>query len=331
MDNSIINLILQTKKIAYAITDQNMVVVETGGSLDILHNTPFHCQKSTMLDLVPELVGNEQVLFDILNGDLEAFKIDMINQKTADGCICYLSLDVIPITDEKRQAKGLLLLMEDVNDFGQQRQEISQERNELSLLKDAYRIKIEQLHNEIEEKKQANEYLEFLSRIDGLTGIANRRYFDEKLVQEYKRHSRSGLPLSIIMLDIDHFKLFNDSYGHLKGDECLRQVAQLIKTQVARSTDLVTRYGGEEFACILPETGASDAKTIARNIQLAVSNAAIYHIASQTGWLTISLGVITAKCQANGSPEDLIAMADQQLYIAKANGRNNICSTIQNC
>jgi len=122
-----------------------------------------------------------------------------------------------------------------------------------------YRLKAEQLHREMEEQRRIRELFEKLSRVDDLTGIANRRHFNERLEQEYARHNRTGRYLSLIMLDIDHFKEFNDKFGHIKGDDCLRKVAQVINKIVARKTDLVARFGGEEFACIMPETNSKAA------------------------------------------------------------------------
>jgi diguanylate cyclase (GGDEF)-like protein/hemerythrin-like metal-binding protein/PAS domain S-box-containing protein len=185
---------------------------------------------------------------------------------------------------------------------------------------------------EITERKQAekaleesNRKLEFLSNTDGLTGIANRRRFDEVLAKEYTRHARSGAELSLILLDIDLFKSFNDYYGHVKGDECLQQVAQVIADCVARATDLVARYGGEEFACILPETDSNGAVAIAEKIRQGIMAQAIPHKGSSVAdCVTASLGVITVKCHADRSAVDFVAQADELLYLAKSSGRNRV-------
>jgi len=162
---------------------------------------------------------------------------------------------------------------------------------------------------EITKRKQAeealeesNRKLEALSNTDGLTGIANRRRFDEVLAQEYARHARSGAELSLILLDIDYFKLFNDCYGHVSGDECLQLVAQVIADCVARPADLAARYGGEEFACILPETDSSGAVVIAEKIRRQIMARAIPHKDSKVAdCVTASLGVVTVQCTADGS------------------------------
>lgn len=173
--------------------------------------------------------------------------------------------------------------------------------------------------------EKANRTLEALSLTDGLTGIANRRRFDEVLAREHARHARSGAELSLIMLDIDHFKSFNDCYGHVSGDACLRQIAQVMAACASRPADLVARYGGEEFACILPETDSSGALAIAEKIRRDIIARAIPHKGSNVaGYVTASLGVATVHCTPEGSPVDLIAQADEQLYLAKSTGRNRV-------
>lgn len=190
-----------------------------------------------------------------------------------------------------------------------------------------YRLKAEQLSREVEEEKKTKELFEKLSTIDGLTGVSNRRHFDHMLEQEYMRHSRNGQELSLIMLDIDHFKNFNDTYGHLKGDDCLKTIAQTIKSLVARTTDTVARYGGEEFVCILPETQIQAATQIAQSIRQTVFDLAIPSRASTTAdRVTVSIGVITARCHPKGSLNALMERVDEQLYLAKANGRNRVSS-----
>jgi diguanylate cyclase (GGDEF)-like protein/hemerythrin-like metal-binding protein len=170
-----------------------------------------------------------------------------------------------------------------------------------------------------------NHQLETLSNTDGLTGIANRRHFDKVLAQEYARHARSGAELSLVLLDIDYFKSFNDCYGHVAGDECLRQVAQVLADCLVRPADLAARYGGEEFVCILPETDSSGAVTIAEKIRRGIMARAIPHKESTVAdCVTVSLGVITGQCSAGGLVMDFIAHVDEQLYRAKSSGRNRV-------
>jgi diguanylate cyclase (GGDEF)-like protein/hemerythrin-like metal-binding protein len=187
-------------------------------------------------------------------------------------------------------------------------------------------------HADITERKQAekaleesNRKLEALSVTDSLTGIANRRRFDEVLFHEHSRHSRSGENLSLIMLDIDHFKKVNDLYGHTYGDDCLKRIASVIGDCVTRSADLAARYGGEEFACILPETNHYGAIAIAEKIRLGISNLKIPNTASDVAnHITASLGLVTIQCTADIHAEDIVARADALLYQAKARGRNRL-------
>lgn len=178
---------------------------------------------------------------------------------------------------------------------------------------------------DITERRRAQELLKSLASTDGLTNLANRRQFDERLAREFAAHSRSGGELSMILLDIDHFKAFNDTYGHVGGDDCLRRVAQLIGQTVPRVTDLAARYGGEEFACILPMTTLKMATQIAERIRTGIERLAIPHCQSSVaGHVTASLGVITTRCRPGGSAVDIVTLADEQLYRAKSGGRNQV-------
>lgn len=175
------------------------------------------------------------------------------------------------------------------------------------------------------ELKQAREQLTQMVTTDAMTGLANRRCFDDVLSLEHARHARSGAELSVIMLDVDHFKLFNDSYGHVRGDDCLQQVARAIDGVVVRATDLVARYGGEEFVCILPGTSLVGAIAIAEKIRLAIMALAIPHGASSAAsCVTASLGVFTTCCDLDTSVLNIVAQADEQLYAAKSGGRNRV-------
>jgi len=166
---------------------------------------------------------------------------------------------------------------------------------------------------------------EALSITDGLTGIANRRCFDEVIAQEFSRHVRSGGLLTLIMLDVDCFKSFNDHYGHVCGDDCLRQIAGVIDNCMARPGDLVARYGGEEFACILPDTDQRGAMLIAERIRQSIVSLAIPHeFADAADCVSASLGVVTVRCDRNKSASDIVVEADAMLYRAKALGRNRV-------
>jgi diguanylate cyclase (GGDEF)-like protein len=160
---------------------------------------------------------------------------------------------------------------------------------------------------------------------DSLTRLANRRHFDEALNREFFRLKRSGSPLSLIMLDVDYFKRFNDSLGHLAGDDCLQQMAEALRAVVERAPDLVARYGGEEFAVILPETGPMGALNLAERIRQAVEELAIPHPDSLiANHVTVSLGVVTVSPAGLGAPEAILALADEAMYGAKQGGRNRV-------
>lgn len=161
-----------------------------------------------------------------------------------------------------------------------------------------------------------------LALTDGLTGVANRRYFDELLSLEWKRCQRNQLSLSVIFIDIDFFKRYNDFYGHIKGDECLKAIASILKAVLNRPGDLVARYGGEEFTCLLPETGVFGASYKAEELELAVRALNIPHDKSEVAPIvTISLGVATAQQVTGEDPSALVSAADKLLYQAKAEGR----------
>jgi len=172
---------------------------------------------------------------------------------------------------------------------------------------------------------EANRALEKLSSQDGLTGIANRRQFDKVLANEWNRAMRNRTPISLLMLDIDYFKLYNDTYGHQKGDSCLKAVAQVLKENEKRPADLAARYGGEEFAVILPETDGRGAHEIAVTILEKIRAAAIPHKTSRvSALLTASLGVATTTADRGNQPDILVHQADRALYQAKEQGRNQV-------
>ncbi len=173
--------------------------------------------------------------------------------------------------------------------------------------------------------KRKTDLLESLVSIDGLTEIPNRRRFDEMLDHEWRRTMRVAAPLSMIMMDIDFFKNFNDNYGHAVGDECLRKVAHTLEYSIKRASDFVARYGGEEFAAILPETTIEAALTIAERIRSNVENLAIPHAFSHVSeHVTLSLGAATLIPTGAMAPNNLIEAADKALYKAKEAGRNRV-------
>ena len=177
--------------------------------------------------------------------------------------------------------------------------------------------------------QEANQLLNQLSYLDGLTGIANRRYFDETLNKAWANSSISHTPITLIMFDIDYFKKYNDTYGHLTGDSCLQSIAQAINNQIAVNTDYTfCRYGGEEFALISPSTGIEVGTNIANQIKETIQLLKIPHISSDIADIvTLSIGVASLVPSGSVMPQELIQMADEALYISKTKGRNTISST----
>jgi len=190
----------------------------------------------------------------------------------------------------------------------------------------------ELLENEIAERRraenaltEANKKLELLAWLDGLTGIANRRKFDEYIHQEWERARREQIPLSLILVDVDFFKLYNDKLGHLMGDDCLKKVASILHYIVRKSTDLVARYGGEEFVLVLPNTPQEGAIILAGRIQYTIAAEKIIHPnSSVSDYLTLSMGINTKVPDTIMQVTDFINMADQALFKAKKAGRGRI-------
>jgi diguanylate cyclase (GGDEF)-like protein/PAS domain S-box-containing protein len=175
--------------------------------------------------------------------------------------------------------------------------------------------------------KAAYEEVERLAVVDPLTGIANRRRFEEYLDAEWRRAIREQKPLSMVMVDVDLFKLFNDSYGHVRGDECLKQIAEATMEVVARAGDVAARYGGEEFAIVLPNTDEKGALAITKQLWSSVWNQRISHEASPYGIVTISAGCATITPRLGVGPSQLVDWADRAMYEAKRQGRNRVCTS----
>jgi diguanylate cyclase (GGDEF)-like protein len=185
---------------------------------------------------------------------------------------------------------------------------------------------------DISERKALEEKLSTLALTDGLTGLANRRAFDEALDREWKRTLRDGSQISLLLLDIDNFKQFNDRYGHQVGDDCLRAVAAALRG-IVRATDIAARYGGEEIAVVLPATDTAGAVDVAEKARSAVEALQITHECNPAGagWVTASVGVATALSRHGGTmrmPESLLLAADNALYKAKREGRNQVATSL---
>lgn len=171
----------------------------------------------------------------------------------------------------------------------------------------------------------ANQELVRISSSDSLTGVANRRHFDDAISVEWRRSRRHSNSLALLMCDVDHFKLYNDTYGHLAGDECLRRIAWTISRHTERPSDIVARFGGEEFAVILPETTIGGALIVAEKIRQGVRELNIAHGSSPSGLVTLSIGIASAAPGFDNPHDDLILSADRALYRAKSEGRDRVC------
>jgi len=205
---------------------------------------------------------------------------------------CYLAIDAGPIFDDEGK---LIAVVETLRDITQQ--------------------------------KEAQAALQRLATKDGLTGIANRRCFDEALLAEWHRAQRDQTSLALLLVDVDYFKRYNDTYGHQKGDECLKKVAGAMQEKIFRPADLLARYGGEEFVVLMPNTDLHGAQMVAERVQQHVHALAIPHGSSEIdGLVSISVGVATAIPAPQLTAEQLLAAADGALYAAKHAGRNRVSS-----
>jgi diguanylate cyclase (GGDEF)-like protein len=170
----------------------------------------------------------------------------------------------------------------------------------------------------------ANRHLETLAATDALTGVANRRVFDLTAALEWRRAIREQTPMSMLLMDVDHFKAYNDFYGHQAGDTCLREVAATIRSSLHRPGDLLARYGGEEFAVVLSNTELDGAARVAGDLLAAIAGRRLLHEASAFGHVTVSIGAACIPPQADAAVEQLTALADAALYAAKRGGRNRV-------
>ena len=212
-----------------------------------------------------------------------------------------------------------------LDDIEKEKSQVSDLNKQLQADLEELRKRDMQLNEEKDRAEDLAEKLLILSTRDGLTGIANRRHFDEYLAKEWNRAVRSNLQLSLILCDIDYFKFYNDLYGHQKGDHCLQQVSSVLEDYTRREGDLAARYGGEEFAIILPDTTHENAVIHAEKIRAAIEKEAIPHDASNVANIvTVSMGLATIRPNRSIFSSRLIADADKLLYRAKSEGRNRL-------
>lgn len=198
-------------------------------------------------------------------------------------------------------------------------------------ISDNYQLELieakDKLKKEIEERKKAEKELKEISTRDQLTGLYNRREFEKTIKKEWRNSIRKAAPISIIMIDIDNFKEFNDNYGHLAGDNCLQKVSKVMQNTLKRPRDFVARYGGEEFVAVLPDTDKEGASHVAEELRKNIENAKIPHkYSSVSDFVTVSLGAATTNQADLLVYEELLDEADSALYKAKENGRNRYIS-----
>jgi two-component system chemotaxis family response regulator WspR len=315
----------QTIKILL-IDDQPMVAEGIKRMLVDEEDMEFHyCQEpakaiAIACDIQPTIILQDLVLPDIDGMTLVRFYRG--NDATKDIPIIVLSSKEDPIVKKEAFQHGandyLVKLPDKIELIARIRSHAKQYL--LQLERNAAFFALREMQKQLQ---KTNSELERISSLDGLTGIANRRAFDETLEKEWKRALRENTLLTLILIDIDYFKPYNDSYGHLQGDECLTQVAQALENTATRPTDLLARYGGEEFVLIAPMTNEAGAKQLAEYLQRAVNDLEIEHKFSKvSGHITISQGIVTLMPTESLTITDLIDMADKALYEAKEKGRN---------
>lgn len=270
-------------------------------------------RKKSLLSLFHNSVEIKKVLADATgNGFVKNREISLSKR---DGNLIWCSLTITPQYDEQGSIKWLDGVIEDITERKQAADNLHRAHNELE----------NQVARRTQELMTANEELQRISFLDSLTGIANRRYFDEILKKECQRSKRNNTPLTLIMIDVDYFKVYNDTYGHVIGDNCLKRVAEILNVSTKRDTDLVARYGGEEFAVILPNTDVRGAGIVGETMRANVEKLGIKHQNSpRDGNVTISVGIAVVEGAWDIMPMDIIAEADQALYQAKRRGRNRI-------
>jgi diguanylate cyclase (GGDEF)-like protein len=243
--------------------------------------------------------------------------------------ICLLVMLIIAYTFyrkyliEKKYLKDQLLqAKKDISFAKNSYQLLSEQQKEgQNLLEERVQERTLELHIALQELEEANRELKQKNTLDELTGLFNRRYYDQKILAEYRRSKRNLTPLSLIIIDIDHFKTVNDSYGHLAGDQCLVWLSNHLKESLKRSTDMAFRYGGEEFCIILPDTDENGAIAFAEALRKIIEHRVCTYKSIEIS-LTISSGVFTYIQQDNIKPEQIFTRADKALYEAKNNGRN---------
>jgi diguanylate cyclase (GGDEF)-like protein len=293
------------RKIILIVDDMVTNIEILGGILNDEYEVLFATSGRDALEIAQQQFP-DLILLDVIMPDMDGYQVChelKLNERTKDIPVIFVTAN----DQEEDESKGFEAGVVDY---------ITKPVSP-SIVKARVRIHLE--------LKGHRDYLKVLSTIDGLTRIANRRKFDEALEMEWKRSRRNQAPLSLIMLDIDFFKNFNDHYGHIAGDECLRQLARGISEVCKRPADLFARYGGEEFVILLPETDFTGACMVAKMVQNKIEALRIPHGYSEAAeYVTMSIGAVTLVARDDATQYDFINGADGMLYAAKQNGRNQI-------
>ena len=241
--------------------------------------------------------------------------LQLLNAKNEDG-------ETVAFSD---QVKPLIEALSSLASVAMENRYLLDQQQELKTrLENEVDDRTEELKDALERLSEAHIVLKDLTTIDAVTGIRNRQYFDEVFDQEWRRALRQQYDISLLLLDIDHFKKVNDTYGHLAGDECLAAVAQGIDKMLKRPSDVVARYGGEEFVVVLPYVSSENASHLATQVCEGLAGR-VFNVDGKNINVTVSIGVSSAVPTEQGRPRDLISQADEALYRAKSTGRNRVC------
>lgn len=308
------------------LADLDVELVEANSGADALAHTLDHDFALVLLDVqMPDMDGYE--VAELMRGNSKTRHIPIIFVTAAykretqifkgyeSGAVDYLFKPLEPLVFKSKV--GVFL------DLYRHKEELDEKRREL----DRKLIELEELQQQLEE---TNEQLLYLSVTDGLTGLSNKRHFEEVYNEEWARNMRNNTPLSLLLLDIDHFKAYNDTYGHGAGDDCLRRISLTLSEIIQRDVDKLARIGGEEFAILLPGTDTPGAEYVAHKLLLAVSTKDLPHGASCTAdYVTVSIGIASTIPDKSLSPRTMFDAADKALYCAKEEGRNRVCVSSQ--
>jgi len=301
------------------LADPALNIVRANSGNEALAKTLSHEFAITLMDVqMPEMDGFETAELMRSNSRTRHIPIIFVTANRTEREFIFRGYETGAV-DYLPKPLNANVLKSKVNVFlelHRQRQALEAKAREL----DAKLEEMERLHILLE---QRNEQLNILSRTDRLTNVPNRLCFDEKLDYEWHRCARSHKPLTLLFVDIDHFKAYNDTLGHVAGDQCLKQVAMALSASLMRQVDTIARYGGEEFAVVLPETSIEGAIEVAQRMQNAIKALNIVHPASPSGTcVTISIGIASTSQASDITQAKLIDMADTAMYDSKSTGRN---------